>query len=384
MTFQNNKLLESLSSRFTFHASCSTKLGEERITLENNMTRKSKMSRRNFLRYASTGAVGIAISAGTIGARFEQALAQIRQPKVVEVQSDNVWEGEAIKTEVVRSMMVKGMQSLTKRNKLEDAWKEFVVSDDIVGIKINPLAGPVLSTHRVVVDEIIAGLISAGVQENNIIVWDRFEEHFKRAGYEINLSETGSRCYATDGQGPGYDEKIFYKTYEDAANRRDENGMRSFFSKIVTEQVTKIINVPVLKQHAVSGVSLSLKNLAFGSVNNTIRFHPNPINCNPMIADICSQPVIKDKLVLNIIDGLLGCFDGGPGYKPEGTWRYNSLLFSADPVAIDRVGLEIIDAKRKEAKLEPMITLAKYISTAWRLGLGTNDLEEIDREKLTV
>jgi len=359
-------------------------LGEERITLENNMTRKSKMSRRNFLRYASTGAVGIAISAGTIGARFEQALAQIRQPKVVEVQSDNVWEGEAIKTEVVRSMMVKGMQSLTKRNKLEDAWKEFVVSDDIVGIKINPLAGPVLSTHRVVVDEIIAGLISAGVQENNIIVWDRFEEHFKRAGYEINLSETGSRCYATDGQGPGYDEKIFYKTYEDAANRRDENGMRSFFSKIVTEQVTKIINVPVLKQHAVSGVSLSLKNLAFGSVNNTIRFHPNPINCNPMIADICSQPVIKDKLVLNIIDGLLGCFDGGPGYKPEGTWRYNSLLFSADPVAIDRVGLEIIDAKRKEAKLEPMITLAKYISTAWRLGLGTNDLEEIDREKLTV
>jgi uncharacterized protein (DUF362 family) len=160
--------------------------------------------------------------------------------------------------------------------------------------------------------------------------------------------------------------------------------MRSFFSKIVTEQVTKIINVPVLKQHAVAGASLSLKNLAFGSVNNTIRFHPNPINCNPMIADICAVSAIKNKLVLNIIDGLLGCFDGGPGYKPEGTWQYNSLLFSADPVAIDRVGIEIIDDKRKEEKLEPMTSLAKYISTAWRLGLGTNDLNEIDREKLTV
>ena len=366
-----------------------------------NMIHKSKMSRRTFLRRTSTGAVGIAIGAGTMGTGFEQAFAQIRQPKVVEVRSDNVWEDnpltpfgkgeyEALNGDIVRSMMEKGMQSLTKRDKLEDAWKEFVISDDIVGIKINPLSGPVLSTHRVVVDEIIAGLISAGVPENNIIVWDRFEEHLKRAGYEINvaevarLRETGFRCYATDGQGPGYDEKIFYETDEDAKNRRDENGMRSFFSKIVTEQVTKIINVPVLKQHAVTGISLSLKNLAFGSVNNTIRFHPNPINCNPTIADICAEPTIKNKLVLNIIDGLLGCFDGGPGYKPEGTWQYNSLLFSADPVAIDRVGLEIIDAKRKETELGPMTSLAKYISTAWRLGLGTNDLDEIDWEKVTV
>ncbi|MBM3239964.1 DUF362 domain-containing protein [Candidatus Poribacteria bacterium] len=363
--------------------------------MENKITHKSKISRRTFLRRTSTGAIGVAIGAGAIGSQFEQAFGQIRQPKVVEVRSDNVWkdnpltpfgkgEGEALNVEIVRSMMAKGMQSLTRRDKVEDAWKEFVVSDDVVGIKINPLSGPVLSTHRAVVDEIIAGLISAGVPENNIIVWDRFEEHLKRAGYEINVGETGVRYYATDGQGPGYDKKVFYETDEDAKNRRDENGMRSFFSKIVTEQVTKIINVPVLKQHAVAGTSLSLKNLAFGSVNNTTRFHPNPINCNPMIADICAVSAIKNKLVLNIIDGLLGCFDGGPGYKPEGIWQYNSLLFSADPVAIDRVGIEIIDTKRKEEKLESMTSLAKYISTAWRLGLGTNNLDEIDREKLTV
>jgi hypothetical protein len=354
------------------------------------MTNKAKISRRAFLRQTSAGAIGIAIGAGAIGAELEQVWAQIRQPKVVEIQSDNAWKGDELNVEIVRSMMEKGMQSLTNRDKLEDAWKEFVVSDDVVGIKINPIPGPPLFTHHIIVDEIISGLISAGVKENNIIVWDRFEEHLQRAGYEINVAEfarireTGFRCYATDGQGPGYDEKVFYESDEDAENRRDENGMRSFFSKIITEQVTKIINVPVLKQHAVTGVSLSLKNLAFGSVNNTIRFHPNPINCNPMIADICSKSVIKEKLVLNIVDGLLGCFDGGPGYKPEGTWQYNTLLFSTDPVAIDRIGLEIIDAKRKEENLEPMASLARYISTAWRLGLGTNDLEEIQREKITV
>ena len=71
------------------------------------MTHKSKMSRRSFLRHASTGAIGIAIGAGTMGARFEQAFAQIRQPKVVEVRSDNVWEGEALNADIVRSMMEK-------------------------------------------------------------------------------------------------------------------------------------------------------------------------------------------------------------------------------------------------------------------------------------
>lgn len=353
--------------------------------LANHKNNHFQISRRKFLRDASLGAVGIAVSAGVLGANVERSSAQAAKTKVIEVSNENVWEDDTLNAEIVKNMIDSGMQELTKRKSAEDAWKDFVVPDDVVGIKVNPLAGPKLSTSRVVVDGIIAGLISAGVPENNIIIWDRFEEHLVRAGCEINVSETGVRCYATDGQGPGYDENVFYETDEDSANRRDENGLRSLFSKIVTRQVTKLINAPVLKQHSVSGVSLCLKNLAFGSVNNTIRFHPKPINCNPMIAEICAESALKDKLVLNILDGLRGGFDGGPGYKSDGMWKYNSLLFSTDPVALDRVGLEVIDTKRKEVKLEAMSSLAKHISTAWRLGLGTNDLRnDIDWKKITV
>jgi len=339
----------------------------------------NQITRREFLK--SIG-IGVALSALS-GLGIEYARAQMKV-KVIEAKSDNVRKDGKLDAEVVKNLMEKGMQTLTDREATADAWKDFFGAEDVVGIKINPLAGAELSTHSVVVEQIIAGLKSAGVEENNIIIWDRFEAHLKRAGYELNLNDTGVRCYATNGKGPGYDEKVFYETDEDAPKRREEGNTKSYLSKIVTRQVTKLINVPILKQHGVSGVSLCLKNIAFGSVNNTVRFHPNPINCDPAIGEICSMPVIKEKLVLNILDGLRGCYDGGPGYKPEGVWEYNSLLFSVDPVALDRVGMQIIEDKRKEAKLESITSLAKHIAKSSRLGLGTNDMDEIDWQKLTV
>lgn len=335
------------------------------------------MTRRGFFR-----SLGVGVALGALsGFGIEGTHAQMKV-KVIEAKSDNAWKDGQLDAEIVKNLMAKGMQTLTHRESTADAWKDFFGAEDVVGIKINPLAGPELSTHRVVVEQIIAGLQNAGVKENNIIIWDRFEAHLKRAGYELNLSDTGVRYYATNGKGPGYDEKVFYETDEDAPKRREDGNTKSYLSKIVTKQVTKIINVPVLKQHGVSGVSLCLKNIAFGSVNNTIRFHPNPINCNPAIGEICSMPAIKEKLVLNILDGLRGCYDGGPGYKPESAWEYNSLLFSVDPVALDRVGRQIIEDKRKEAKLEAITSLAKHISKSSRLGLGTDDMDEIDLQKV--
>jgi len=342
-------------------------------------TVNNQITRREFLK--SIG-VGVALS-GLSGLGIESALAQTKV-KVIEAKSDNVWKDGKLDAEVVKNLMGTGMQTLTHRESTADAWKDFFGEEDVVGVKINPLAGLELATHRVVVDQIIAGLKSAGVKENNIIIWDRFEAHLKRVGYELNLSDTGVRYYATNGKGPGYDEKVFYETDEDAPKRREDGNTKSYLSKIVTKQVTKIINVPVLKQHGVSGVSLCLKNIAFGSVNNTARFHPNPINCSPAIGEICSIPAIKEKLVLNILDGLRGCYDGGPGYKPESAWEYNSLIFSVDPVALDKIGMQVIEDKRKEAKLESITSLAKHISKSSRLGLGTDDMDEIDLQKITV
>ncbi|MCZ6680558.1 MAG: DUF362 domain-containing protein [Candidatus Poribacteria bacterium] len=355
------------------------------------------LSRRRFLSQVSKGVIGAGLALGSLGAGTDTAFAQLDTPfgtlegelqnrlvPVVEAMSEKVWEGDALNEQIVGEMIDRAMMKLTGLDSAKEAWKDFVLPNDIVGIKINPLAGKQLSTHRVIVDKIIDGLYGVGVLKNQIIIWDRFEAHLISAGYKINQSDQGVRCFASDSQGVGYDDEVHYETEKDVEIRREYDSIRCRYTKILTQEATVIINVPVLKHHAITGVSGCLKNLAFGSVDNTRRFHSTPLNCNPAIGDIFAHSVIKDKLVLNIVDGLLAAFEGGPTYDPEGTWHYGGILVSPDAVALDQIALQTIDEKRKELKLASISRLAKYIRSAWRLGLGTNDLDEVDYQEVKV
>ena len=356
------------------------------------------VSRRRFLRHASQGVVGMGIALGGITSATRDAFAQLgRQPgappgemieeqltPLVEASSEKVWNGEILDEQIVSEMIDRAMMKLTGLDSAKETWKDFILPTDIVGIKINPLAGKQLSTHRIVVDKIIDGLHGVGVLANQIIIWDRFESHLINAGYEINQSDQGVRCFASDSEGVGYDDEVFYETEKDVAVRRENDSALSRYTKILTKELTVVINVPVMKHHGIAGVSGCLKNLAFGSVDNTHRFHSNPINCNPAIADIFAHTVLKDKVVLNIVDGLLAAFDGGPTYDPDGVWQYGSILVSQDPVALDQIIYQTIEEKRKELELSPLSRISKYIRSASRMDLGTNDLDEVDYQEVKV
>ena len=356
------------------------------------------VSRRRFLRQASQGVVGMGLALGTVTSATTDAFAQLgRQPGVppgemleeqltplVEARSEKVWVGETLDEQVVGEMIDRAMMKLTGLDSAKEAWKDFVLPTDIVGIKINPLAGERLSTHRIIVDKIIDGLYGAGLLRNQIIIWDRFESHLINAGYEINQSDRGVRCFASDSEGVGYDDEVFYETEKDVAVRRENDSILSRYTKLLTKALTVVINVPVMKHHGIAGVSGCLKNLAFGSVDNTSRFHSNPINCNPAIADIFAHPVLKDKVVLNIVDGLLAAFDGGPEYDPNGVWQYGGILVSQDPVALDQIIYQTIEEKRKELNLSSLSRISKYIRSASRMDLGTNDLDEVDYQEVKV
>ena len=141
----------------------------------------------------------------------------------------------------------------------------------------------------------------AGVLANQVIVWDRFQRHLIDAGFSINIGGKDRQCFATDSSGIGYDQEVFYETEEDISSRREKGLLKSFYSRIITQMATVIINVPVFKHNGITGLSGCLKNLAFGSVNNTSRFHSNPLNCDPAISEIFAHTVIKDKLVLIVV-----------------------------------------------------------------------------------
>ena len=349
------------------------------------------VSRRRFLK----SAIGAGVLSGTIAQIRGNALAQISQSPldkgkqkplvpVVEATSEAAWEGNILNEQVVSEMIDLAMVKLTGRDSAKEAWKDFVLPDDIVGIKINTLAGKELSTQRIVIDKIIEGLYGAGVLKNQIIVWDRFATHLINAGYVINQGNQDVRVFASDSVGVGYDDEVFYETEKDSEVRREAGNTKSRYSRILTKEANVIINVPIMKHHAISGVSGCLKNLAFGSVDNTRRFHPSPLHCDPAITEIFDHRIIKNKVVLNIVDGLLASFDGGPVFDPSGKWEYGGLLVSKDAVALDHLVLQTIGEKRDEMGLPSVTRLANHIRSSWRAGIGTNDVDDMDFQQVKV
>jgi uncharacterized protein (DUF362 family) len=92
-------------------------------------------------------------------------------------------------------------------------------------------------------------------------------------------------------------------------------------------------------------------------------------NGNPQIAELCANPVIKEKTRLHIGDALMGICTGGPHGRPQ--WRNQQILAATDPVAMDHQCLQIINAKRVEKGERPIDRKAEHIRTAEDLGLGT-------------
>ena len=341
---------------------------------------------------------------------FPGRVVEVRHPCVIN-------HAYAINQEAVREMMNRGMCGLTGSNDVQMAWQRFFVRDDLVGVKVNPvgrkpLAGEggrvagareSISSPAVVVETVRALHEHCGIPKRNIIVFERYANEFRDAAYERLMScrdLDGCRWYASasgydntqltiDGQDPnhlrdphvvGYDPDQFvtmgFAAVENARrdddvhkrfHHRDDRIHRSHLSMIVTRMVNKIITIPCLKDHKSAGVTVALKNMSHGMNNNVARSHisgiyrrdgstSGPNQCNTFIPTAVNQRHLREKAVLHICDGIVGVYEGGPGCwnRTWGTWQRKSLFFATDPVAMDHVGWDIIDAKRAEVGYVPV------------------------------
>jgi uncharacterized protein (DUF362 family) len=198
----------------------------------------------------------------------------------------------------------------------------------------------------------------------------------------------------------GYDENHFMemsivKPGDDPGNPRSR---RSYVSKVVTSHVTKIINLPVLKHHQSAGVTISLKNMSHGFVNNVNRSHITPTAnaCGMFIPSVVSLPIVRQKVVLHIVDAVRASYHGGPSGRPQFMWEPKTLYFGTDPVALDKTGWKVIDAKRQEVGMQP-IALSKpdgashylncqveHIEIAGMMGLGQFSDDKIHVKQIRV
>ncbi len=235
---------------------------------------------------------------------------------------------------------------------------------DVVGIKVGCLGGRGVSTRPEVALQLAAFLQAAGVPANRIYVWDRTDRELRAAGYVI-ASGPGVRVFGTNED---YDERLV--EWGPSASR---------FDRVLATELTAVISCCPLKDHGLAGVSLTMKNW-YGAIHNPNKLHDD--NCAPFVPHLVACPVIHDKLRLSVVDGSVAQCHGGPGRAPRWAWPYGGFLASTDPVAVDAVGRQVLEARRKEVGLPPLAAEGrepKYIAGAARLGLGVADLSRIAR-----
>jgi hypothetical protein len=269
-----------------------------------------------------------------------------------------------------RSLLDSSLKRLTGARRSEDAWAQFFTPDDTVAIKVNSITGRKLSSSPGLISVISDGLVSCGVPRQNILIWDRATWELKAAGFTVNFTREAPRCFGTDAPSAGYE-----------TSPTVLGTVGSCFSTIITRHATALINVPLLREHSLAGVSVALKN-NYGAIHNPNKYHSN--GCSPFVADVNTHPAIKDKTRLNICDAARVQFHGGPGYKSKWISDFRGVLVSADPVALDTVGAEEIEKLRKANGLRTLREEERYPAYLAAASEEARELGISDRSRIDV
>lgn len=362
-----------------------------------------KIPRRDILKYAGLAASTLLNSKA---ATTKPGMPGPFPGRVVGVEHAACIVSGVYQAEPVRRMMEKGMTALTGAPGWTDAWRTFFEKGDIVGIKVSPVGGAKLCSDAAVLHSILDGLKAAGLANRDIIVFNRYRQETYAAGIDKWVPAGVRMEFASEAYNDvqldmeGYDPDHFMEMalIKPGENLNDPRYRRSHVCKVVTRQINKFINLPVLKHHQSAGVTIALKNMSHGMVNNVNRSHLTPTGnaCGIFIPSVVSLPVIREKAVLHICDAVKASYHGGPGARPQYMWEHKTMYFSTDPVALDKTGLRVIDAKRAEKGMAS-IALSKpddashylncqveHIEIAGQLGLGIFDDKKIDVKRFTL
>ena len=303
--------------------------------------------------------------------------------------------GLGVNAAVVRRMVDNLVCASTGKPNPAAAWASLVKPSDRVGIKVASSGRAVSGTHPAVVDAIAAGLAAAGVPPSNIIVWDR------NAGDLLaTVFKPKSPLYRLRWIDPstGYDPKSIVtapvlgrliwgdskfgdregSSMVDVLGTGEQLSSTSCWAKILSAEVDKVVNVPSLQDSFHTGLNGALANMALANLDNWRRFARAPEHGDPYLAEIYADAMIRDKVVLTILDALVLQYAGGPLPNPGFLVEYHTIFASKDPVAIDATALRLLDENRTPSKLPSLVDMTRWLESASALGLGNCRDEEID------
>jgi hypothetical protein len=347
-----------------------------------------------------------------LAAASGQVLRPSVQSRVVVFENSAVADNFHINGNLLAKNFNRALLAFTKKSTLKEAWQQFVAPQDVVAIHVTTTGGQALGSHHALVEAVIDGLRAAGVAEGNIVVWDKFSDDMQSVGYGAAF-----RCRSVI-PGAGFDGGKFYfsdiagqliwgdhdfrgktKFSDDLLSLESLDALgvattgslagkknteppqvsnRSYYTNLITKRTTKIINIPVMSNDERIGMAGCISSLALASVDNTRRFLNSSDASSEAIAEIYANDEIRKKTVLHIMDGTVAQYAGGPYFVPYYCAQPGLLYISKDPVAIDTLALERIEAWRKAKIVDPIGSDAAHIWQAAQQGLGISDKSQME------
>jgi len=380
------------------------------------------MHRRSFVRLLAAAPLAGTLQnlSGIPALRVESNYAPAKVPgmpgpypgRVVSVKSDKAVDIPTGRADdaIVREMMAQGMRTLTGAASTADAWRRFFQPADVVGIKVNCGGYPHCISAYEIVAEVVRQLTGVGVPATQIYVYERFQNQMDECNYAPHLPE-GVQIVAAERANRNVDNSGYDPATYLEADLFGEEDTRSNIMRLVSQRLTKIINIPNMKDHGATGVTGCLKNVAYGSFSNVARTHSRgKSHTYSVVGTLAAMEPLRSRTVLQIMDGLRGVWHGGPFAR---TTRYvfypRQIMFATDPVAVDRLLLDIIDNERRahgaisiwnrspaslkidagrardaDPNVNIIIREPGHVEYASTLGLGVHDLKKIKVEQLTV
>jgi len=316
--------------------------------------------------------------------------------------SGSGWYGSAVSQSVVDNMTRTGLQELTDKSAWADIWASLFSrvkpsgyqAGQKIAIKVNFNnswnSGDTCSTAYNQIDALpqpvkalIAGLVAAGVSQNDIWIYDattggrqipdRFRtpilSSYPNVQFYGSTTCTGVHAVSYGGH------STLTVNFSDPGHYLSDRQLTD-----VLYDATYLINMPIIKQHGISPVSLGFKNhfgsinaVIMGGTNNSLHYYIDPSKSyyddaySPLV-EIFKNTHIKDKTILTVGDALYGAF--GAVATPPTSWSTfgdapNSLLFSNDPVAVDCVMVDLLVAEGKAGD-----SAYDYLFVAQEAGLG--------------
>jgi len=258
-----------------------------------------------------------------------------------------------------------------------------------IGLKLDTLMGPGLSTPHALTEAVIDCLRQRGFDTQNIIIFDLNRAQLRAAGYLPALSEGGPSVFKNCVVWAIEDDQVhhpkwFYenslpspiplrlegKTWEQMMEAIHES-KRSYLPIKIFLDVDGWINLPVIKEHPSIGIMGALGNASLQNVTNYRRFLKSPAVGPIAIAEICAIPELRQPWVFTLISLEHYQYLGGLKFASQYTASEPLLWLSDDPVWIDYLALKRINFHRQQAGFELYLDKSPLFEAAQSVQLGT-------------